>query len=189
MCARCFFVKYQTCPWLIGVKRCVCLVWWCSSLRDSMQCGSYYGNKMFFIEEPLKWWHINNICTVHCLWESSSCPGIVSTCFHSPFHFFFFPPLYPNSCIFLMSYDQAASFLALCLFEAVVLADLIWCNKRWLNNVLVVKDSRQKEVKQVRLSFHNSEAWHSVKTYSVKSTSFKSAERFVPVHAWMLYCA
>lgn len=159
----------------------MCLVWWCSSLRDSMQCGSYYGNKMFFIEEPLKWWHINNICTVHCLWESSSCPGIVSTCFHTPPSSL--PPPFTNSCIFLMSYDQPASFLALCLFEAVVLADLIWYNQKWLNNVLVVKGWRQKEVKGVRRSLCNSWMWHSVKTYSVKSAGFQSAEQFVPVHA------
>lgn len=153
-----------------------------------MQCGSYYGNKMFFIEGPLKWWHINNICTVHCLWENCSCSGIVSTCFHFSSLFFFFPPPYLNSCIFLISYDQPVSFLALCLFEAVVLADLIRYNKRWLNKMLLVKDYRQMEVKWVRVSFLNSAVWHSVKMCSVKSTSIKSAEPFFSVHAQMLYC-
>lgn len=110
-----FFIKHQTCPWLICVKHCVCLVWWCSSLRDSKQCGSYYGNKMFFIEEPLKWWHMNNICTL-----SSDCKHMIPL----PFPLFSSPPS-PNYAMFLTSRDWPTSFLA---FASLKLNySQIWC--------------------------------------------------------------
>lgn len=121
------FIKHQTCPWLICVKHCVCLVWWCSSLRDSKQCGSYYGNKMFFIEEPLKWWHMNNICTL-----SSDCKHMLSL----PFPLFSltsFPKL-----LYVFDVTQLANLIfSICLFETVLLTDLMWGNEKWLNNVLV----------------------------------------------------
>lgn len=44
------------------------LLGWCSSLRQQV-LGSYYGNKMFYIEEWLICRHVNNICIICCTWK------------------------------------------------------------------------------------------------------------------------